>query len=502
MSVFACRELADDFLQSPMAPVLTAGGMSSVNHDNYSDTDVGLEQLVGLAADEYPNVPPLEFFTKVTTVTSDATFDSAYTVAAPGEAIIIADGSYDWGTFMRCHRNFTVEDPIYILAETRGGVTFGDGTTFDLQCWGVGHVFGGFTIDSPTSSRAAVLEVQSDPASYIRFTSMDFVSNTTKGIQVYGACYALVGFEVDNCQFNSNNDIAQSKTHIEVQTRSGANSATVSNPRMIRMHHNIHRNLPSGGDEAAPIVLGTGYQFAVPANSYNPYNNSIGAIVENNTIDSCRADDEQIERKTGETIYRYNLEINCGGVTAPVLRLSDNSTTYGNWTEGALGGIRVSGVDFAMVFNYVGSSNLGWTALRLHGYSDDGTLLVYNAADRAQCLMNVFTRFGFAVQSISDARTTNPVGVLLDGNAFYSSAIPQTDVAGSGSYTDSGSFMTETEFRATNTWGTNTYSTTDLAVTNTKSASLFTGPGAVYTVPDPTVLWGQPSEIHAPSWWA
>lgn len=510
MSVFACRELADDFMRSPLAPVVTMGGMTSVNHDNYADTDVGLEQLNGLAAGEYPNVPPRAFFNTIRTVTNRDEFLTEYNAAQPGDAIVVTDGVQTWGANSNCNRSFTIDDPLYILADTHLGVSFADETNFGFTVSGVGHVFAGFLVESVTSSNSGksnIFEAFVDPVAYMRVTSCSFpATKNHTPIGVYGACYQMVGFEVDNCFFDSANSTTNSKTHITINTRTPITSS--GNPRYIRLHHNIHKNIPSGGTEKNPIKMGLGWQAIDPADAANPYNSHLYSIIENCTIDNCIDENEQIELKTSSCIFRHNLVIKGHPNSGLNFRGSDGSIAYGNWVEDmAQHAWRTAGRDTVVAFNYFGSGG-GGDVFAIHGFETDGLLYGYIPADRAQFVHNVATRYSYVLRNNPDGRQSNPVDIVLDGNHFYCSTMPQTDVSGAGNYLDDQGSMNETLFRSLSTWGANTYSTTDLAVTFAKTSipSLtpgnVSGPGTVFTVPDPTAVFGQPAEIHAPSWWA
>jgi hypothetical protein len=263
----------------------------------------------------------------------------------------------------------------------------------------------------------------------------------------------------------------------------------------------------TGGVENSLWFVGQGGHFL-----------KVNLIIENNLIDAWLYEKEAYEMKCGQYIIRHNTFINQGDVSGHRLRSDSGIMFYGNWSEDNFNGdIAAATYNTAICFNFVKNIEdaVGIRMFPFHceessGYGNqDNRLMKHNVSSGAgRCLL------------ASEAKTTVPIGYqsdsVMEGNHFYSAHIANSDADGAGNYDRAsdqglGQNLTETQWRAANTWGTNTYTNQFLVPTmNAVDPDLFDGPGDDITVDDVYQiygfdlfgsLYGQPSQIKMPSWW-
>lgn len=463
MSVYACRQLPDDWMACPMSPVLSAGGTSSLNFDNYDDQEQGAVQIVN---NTYPNVPPI--FNTVRTAVDQSDLMSKYGASDPGDVVYLTDGTWTLSGVSLFTRSGTVDNPIYILAQTPGGVTVNAGD-YQLKFTGSHHVLGGITFGAVSADNNGTVWADN---SFFRMTCCSFPAYNYHAF--YFACtVARTGIEIDNCIFDSQNN---SNSLATVQVLGGTFE---THAKHKRFHHNEHRNISSSTlDDASALWLGT---TAAPGYT----------IIENSIFENLDGDPEILSNKEGYICTRHNIFDDCNG--AIVQRFAGNSLVYGNWINRCNMLHRTPGPYNTTVFNYClnRSFDKGTSMYNASGayLATDNNIWRYNVMSNIDELVNVYTA------DVGDY--TRMSGLVLSDNHIYTQSGAQQDA---GNYSDSAG-DSEASFRSNNPgWGVNTYYNYNLASSPAINAGLFSGPGA--TLPGRAETWGQAIEIHAPSWWA
>lgn len=131
-----------------------------------------------------------------------------------------------------------------------------------------------------------------------------------------------------------------------------------------------------------------------------------------------------------------------------------------------------------------------------YAYTDaTGNVLRYNVSSSMTRLIETEPRLGG-----SYLYQASPERNIVSDNLVYSdSFVGQND---SGSYRNTDSMWSESQFRANNTWGSNTIVKNDLPASACGNKALFDGPdGPNASITGSSDLLGAPSTITAPSWW-
>lgn len=509
MSVFSCRELADDWQIAPLTPVLTAiGGQESLNYDNYPDTEHGAVQVGNT---QYPNVP--DDYVNVLDVAAGSTwaqFKAIYDTAQAGDVVRLLDGAHTWtGQLWLQNNNGTVDDPIVIMSETPGGAVFSNNSEIILF-FGRYHIFCGFAVSATAAT--TFLDVREG---FLRFTSLQCnggIRDKLRGST--NASPARICYEYDNNVFDGLDNATPGKP-IDIRTPDGRQVSNVTNSHYFRIHHNSYVNAPTSTPNSEAVSMGSGYKVDDTAvTNYNLQENNALFHFENNLLDGWAGDEQMVLIKAGIGVIRNNLDVN-SIVNGDVIRLSNNILFHGNWHEHARGYMRLSADWVLMAFNYQSrNSATGGECIAMHpgdvGNVDSGPTLdgIYTYKEPSNSIIkhNVFNRYAIQMRTmdrlvVDNDFKANPVACLFEQNAMYSVTMPLTDAPGQGGYRNDDGLYDETAWRASNTWGVNSYINTTLAVTNFIDPTLFDGPGSTYDVPDPTKYYGQPSQIKMPTWW-
>ena len=447
----------------------------------------GVDTEFGPVSGDCPSIP--SSFNNTYTATSSASFDTAYASATAGDAIVVTDGSYSgWGT-KTISKSGTASNRLYILAETRGGVTFSSTTAFTLS--GAYITVAGFNFNGSRpfqvvggNNRVACNDQQVTSGDQLSIPTANTADNLEIDNNVFHHCPSH-GIQINRC-----NPTISGCTH---------------NALGIHIHHNTFTDCPADSNPSndhEAIVMGLGYAPAPGVTDYNPDDSHMDMIVENNLFDNWQGEQELVTMKSSHNIVRFNCVRNSPN-SVLVLRLGDYNLVYGNWSENAREGFRISGRHNIVAFNYFSKNSLGGAAgLRLHpGGLSTSLLYAYIEASDNDIEYNVFNRYGYMIQIMARSGTfvENPQGNTFSNNVFYSSSFTGTN--SSGSYVDSSGSYNEASFRAANTWGTNTINGSNLAEEDTCfTPSTFDGPGTSISAGSDYLT--QPATIDAPSWWA
>lgn len=460
-----------------------------------SDTEYGATQIVGGAC---PRVP--SSFPAVYQVRTESEFNDAYARVQPGEAIVLMDGAYNWNTDVTLNKNGTASDPIYIIYENLHGFVC---TNCARQHFVTGdyHVFAGFKFVSHDTENF----IFHSGANGNRVACMYFNDGADSDIKVSTPKISNPGvtdLEVDNNVFDDHDAIP-----IDINDCAENESWCTDshNAHDFHIHHNTFKNKQYAGNGNEAIMLGLAADMWAEGTYTRFGNDRLDAIIENNLFDGWNGDPEIISVKGSRNIIRFNCVREAPSATF-VVRSGNDNLIYGNWLDSVSSGIRISGARNHILFNYIriangeGSGVIHHPEVELPNTSNNQ--LKYFVSKDGAYTNNVITGAMYMVYTlhqIPEDGIINEVanGNLFQGNDFYSDSLVGNN--NSNSYKAGGNIQSEAEFRAANTWGTNSVFGSDLASTTCGNPSHFNGPGTSATVPS-TVLGGGQT-ITAPSWW-
>ncbi|WP_439678740.1 chondroitinase-B domain-containing protein [Embleya sp. MST-111070] len=329
-------------------------------------------------------------------VASLAALQSAINGAAPGDRIVVADGTYTvpaGGSITISGKNGTSAAPITIVSKTRGGVVLKGERSF-VFANSSNIVISGFAFRHSTT-----MEIPTD-CSAIRLTRNDFQFADS------GDPYWVVV---------RGNDTKIDRNHFHDKTTAGifvvvdgppGKDKMAQNVQILRNHFSDHSFTGDNGGE--PI------RFGVSSRALG----NAGGHVEYNLFERCNGDPEAISVKSSGNTIRYNtIRDSKGGI---VLRHGNGSTVEGNYLIGGFDGVRIYGNDHVVVNNYL--SNLSGRALvvgsgstRDHTPSETETQRRGNdACDRAVIAHN--TLLNNAGMLEGETRTFEPQNVTIADN--------------------------------------------------------------------------------------
>ncbi len=263
----------------------------------------------------------------VYTVSDKATLQTRMSSTLPGDTVIVANGTYNWGQIIFSNANGTPSSAWIVLkAQTNFGVVF-TGNTY-LQFSGKRILITGFKFASGNSSANDVIQFKTSStvfASYCRLNNViidNYNSDSTgtatatdvenKWVSIYG-----VRNRVDHCTFiNKSNNGA---TLVVWYDNSNYPQQSTSTYHLIDSNYFKERSFLGGnGGESMRIGVGlTSSTYGYNIIEYNLFENLI------------QTEPEIISNKSGFNTYRYNTIKNSkGGIT---LRRGRYCSVYGNF---------------------------------------------------------------------------------------------------------------------------------------------------------------------------
>lgn len=331
-----------------------------------------------------------------TTVSSLSALQTALNGAAPGDRIVLANGSYSASTSIKISKSGTSTAPITVAAAKVGGVTISGKAGFSFGTVS-NVVISGFVF-----THGGGLSVPST-ANHIQITRNSF---QMPGAQEYWLTVAGDEVQIDHNNFEHKSTIGN---FIEVV---GPGSSGMAQRTWI--HHNYFLDQSytgANGGESIRVGL-SGRQHS-----------SAKAIIEDNLFEQCDGDLEIVSVKSTDDIVRYNTVRNSKGTIT--LRHGWNNRVEGNYLIGNATGIRVFGNNQVVVNNVVENST--GQALEIGGgeVRDDTTSDTdHDAVDHALVAFNTF---------VGD--TSSPIQLGDGGKAYQPNDVTVADnvVTGSGS---------------------------------------------------------------------
>ncbi len=286
--------------------------------------------LIGAAAAAVPLslLRPATAAAATVTVGSLTDLQAAVDRAVPGDRIVVADGTYtvpSGGSIRVAGRNGTVDAPITIVSQSRGGAVLQGERGFVLSD------SSNITVSGFAFRQSSTLEI---PASCprIRLTRNDF-----RFADVSGLDWVVV--RGDDAKIDRNRFHDRTTEGIFVVVDGPGSTAVAQRPQILKNHFADHSYTGANGGE--PIRLGVSSRAL----------SSAYAVVEYNLFERCDGDPEAISVKSSDNTIRYNtVRDSRGGI---VLRHGNRSTVEGNYLLGGTDGLRLYGNDHLVVNNYL-----------------------------------------------------------------------------------------------------------------------------------------------------
>ncbi|MCX5339996.1 polysaccharide lyase 6 family protein [Streptomyces atratus] len=261
-------------------------------------------------------------------VGSLAELQSAINGAAPGDRIVVADGTYtvpSGGAINVSGKNGTGAAPISIVSKTRGGAVLRGERSF------VFNNSSNITVSGFAFRQSATMELPAN-CSTIRLTRNDFQFADIDGL--YWVVVRANDSKIDRNHFHD-----KTTAGIFIVVDGPGSTDMAQNLHIFKNHFSDHSFTGANGGE--PIRLGVSGRALSSAH----------AVVEYNLFERCDGDPEAISVKSSDNTVRYNTIRNSrGGI---VLRHGNRSTVEGNYLIGGTDGVRLYGNDHLIVNNYL-----------------------------------------------------------------------------------------------------------------------------------------------------
>ncbi|MFJ7493922.1 chondroitinase-B domain-containing protein [Streptomyces sp. NPDC097727] len=263
-----------------------------------------------------------------TPVGSLSELQSAINGAAPGDRIVLADGTYtvpSGGAIDVSGKNGTGAAPITIVSKTRGGAVLRGERSF------VFNNSSNITVSGFAFRQSATMEIPAN-CSTIRLTRNDFQFADIDGL--YWVVVRANDSKIDRNHFHD-----KTTAGIFIVVDGPGSTDMAQNLHIFKNHFSDHSFTGANGGE--PIRLGVSGRALSSAH----------AVVEYNLFERCDGDPEAISVKSSDNTVRYNTIRNSrGGI---VLRHGNHSTVEGNYLIGGTDGVRLYGNDHLIVNNYL-----------------------------------------------------------------------------------------------------------------------------------------------------
>ncbi|MER5744914.1 polysaccharide lyase 6 family protein [Streptomyces sp. NPDC002225] len=328
-------------------------------------------------------------------VSTLAELQSAINAAAPGDRIILADGTYTvpaGGAINISGKNGTSAAPITIVSKSRGGAVLKGERGFVLAN-STNITISGFAFRQSTTLEIPVT------CSGIRLTRNDFQHADA------GDKYWVV-VRADDTKIDRNHFHNKTTTGIFLIVDGPGSTDMAQRTHIFRNYFSDHSFAGDNGGEC--IRIGVSGRALSAAN----------AVVEYNLFERANGDPEAISVKSSGNTIRYNtIRDSRGGI---VLRHGNGSRVEGNHVIGGLEGIRLYGNDHLIVNNYLAGLSkralvVGSGSTRDHNTGETEEERRGNdAVDRAIIVHN--TLYNNAGSLSGENRTYEPRNVVLADN--------------------------------------------------------------------------------------
>ncbi|MFF8614139.1 polysaccharide lyase 6 family protein [Streptomyces sp. NPDC015350] len=329
-------------------------------------------------------------------VSTLAELQNAIDAAAPGDRIIVADGTYTvpaGGAINISGKNGTGAAPITIVSKSRGGAVLRGERSFVLAN------SSNITISGFAFRQSLTLEIPENCSS-IRLTRNDFQHADT------GDPYWVV-VRANDTKIDRNHFHNKTTTGIFLVVDGPGSTGMAQRTHIFRNYFSDHSFAGSNGGES--IRLGVSGRALSAAN----------AVVEYNLFERADGDPEAISVKSSDNTIRYNtIRDSRGGI---VLRHGNRSRVEGNYLIGGEEGVRLYGNDHVVVNNYLAGLSkralvVGSGTTRDHNSGETQEERRGNdACDRAVIAHNTLVDNAETLSGETN-RTYEPQGVVIADN--------------------------------------------------------------------------------------
>jgi hypothetical protein len=293
---------------------------------------------------------------RLVSVSTTAAFKTAVaTNLAAGDTVELADGTYDFNTYLNVTVSGTPAQPILIKAKNTGKAILINKSYFDLK--GVSYVtIQGFDFKCADGT---VLKIES--CKYVRVTRNIFhlVESTGTAWVIIQDLYNATAPVSEHNRIDHN--LFENKTMVGNMVRlDGFEGTPTRSSQYDLIDHNYFRNTGPRIDNGMETI-----RMGVSSLS----STSGFGTVEYNLFEDCNGDPEFVSVKTDDNVVRYNTFRRCMGTCC--LRQTSRSSVYGNFFLGegrdSTGGVRVYRSDNTIYNNYFAN---------LRGFTWDAALTV------------------------------------------------------------------------------------------------------------------------------
>ncbi len=276
----------------------------------------------------------------VINVNSVSQLKSAVKNLFPGDTVVVADGTYNFGGNISITNSGSEEKNIVIRAKKIGGVILTGESYFDLKQ--VSYVvIEGFNFHSTD-----VTAVKTEGCNHVRITRNSFKLTETSSLK----WIVIGGVWNDPNIISSHNRIDHNIFEGKSQagnciTIDGTSDPTYQSSRYDIIDHNYFKNIGPRIDNGMETIR-IGWSELSMSSGFT--------TVEYNLFEDCDGDPEIISVKSSDDTIRYNTFKRSQGTLC--LRHGNRSSAYGNFFLGenksGTGGIRVYGDDHKIFNNY------------------------------------------------------------------------------------------------------------------------------------------------------
>lgn len=331
-----------------------------------------------------------------TEVKSAGELHKAFSLAKPGDVIILEDGVFS-DSAIQISGKGTATQPIKIKAKNIEKAILTVPVKIDGEF---------LSVEGIRFSEKGNLEISGKNCRISRCTWSDAKSG--KWIRVLAGSSQI---EIDHNLFENktnNRELDRNCQLIQIVVRN-------ENERH-HIHHNLFREIPKG-------KTGNGFetlQLITENNPFDPPGGHSNSIIEDNLFIRCNGESEIISVKSNGNIIRRNTFRACAG--SLVLRHGDDNVVTGNFFFGDgeknSGGVRIQGTDQIVANNYF--DGLGQLSLGMMDGTPDN---LYIRVERAQILFNSFINcpknLVIGMNHSSHPNGTVPKDCQIVGNLFY-----------------------------------------------------------------------------------
>ncbi len=371
---------------------------------------------------------------------------------APGDVIILADGTYSTDERIDFIGNGTAANPIVFRAETPGGVKFtgglqmnigGDYVVVDGFHWQGGYGASNFIQFRNGTDYANHSTIQNCAIDGLTVSPDDIEVGTSvkhRWIVLYGTYNSVI-----NCSFMNKTNAGAT---VLVELQYNASPDGVMNTSCNTVGHTISNNYFYKYEKTDTSLTNAGDSETIRIGSSGNQNVNTNVIVSNNYFVEADGENEIITNKSKNNTFTNNTFRRCRG--SLVLRHGSNATVEGNYFLGenvdGTGGIRISDSDHTITNNYIQDcitvvSQAKWNnGITFMGGGDNAAVLCtasntsngYQQTENIDLSNNTIVNTNAPLFYNEDKGSTDPTGTVSDNLIYFVAANPNVSDVISG----------------------------------------------------------------------